>query len=497
MIKRHIVIAAALATLTVVGCKKGILDVPNENQPDFQKVYAKGDDVENVASGLFNTVFTGEHSYSGVEMMLAVAADNVTCSHGNAGMWHMSSEPRNLAWDNSPSYSNRNQTKTTYDAMYSAISTANNVIKAVEGGVEIGENGARNNRSLAVARFVQGVAYGNLALVFDKVHIVDEAVSNIEATLETASPYQDVAAAAVGYLDKALELSNTEFNIPASWFGTDADISNDDFKKMINTVAARIMSNTPRNKAELAQVDWNRVKTYADGGLTRDWVIVMDGTSKWYFEGGDYLTFPGWGRTDMYVVHMMDPQQPQHWENRPDFPHPPPSTNPIDERLNTDFQFQASNGFRPERGYFNFSNYRMSRYDDIYVAAIGPKPQIMKAENDMYRAEARAYLGDLEGAAAIINASTRITRGHMDPVAANLEDIIDAIHHERHVEMYTTSMGLQFFEMRKLDLLQKGTPLHLPIPAGTLQTFGLTPPFYTFGMVENADGVGTSNAGWR
>ena len=166
MIKRHIVIAAALATLTVVGCKKGILDVPNENQPDFQKVYAKGDDVENVASGLFNTVFTGEHSYSGVEMMLAVAADNVTCSHGNAGMWHMSSEPRNLAWDNSPSYSNRNQTKTTYDAMYSAISTANNVIKAVEGGVEFGENGARNNRSLAVARFVQGVAYGNLALVF-------------------------------------------------------------------------------------------------------------------------------------------------------------------------------------------------------------------------------------------------------------------------------------------------------------------------------------------
>ena len=222
-----------------------------------------------------------------------------------------------------------------------------------------------------------------------------------------------------------------------------------------------------------------------------------DGYVKWYFEGGDYLTFPGWGRTDMYVVHMMDPTQPQHWTNSASFPHPPASTNPIDDRLNTDFEYLSANNFRPDRGYFNYSNYRQNRYDDIYVAGIGPKAEIMKAENDMLRAEARAYTGDLTGAAAIINAGTRVTRGKMTPVAANLADILKAIHHERHVEMYVSSMGLQFFEMRKLDLLQKGTPLHLPIPAAILQTFGLTPPFYTFGTVAKADGKGTSNGGWR
>jgi hypothetical protein len=85
----------------------------------------------------------------------------------------------------------------------------------------------------------------------------------------------------------------------------------------------------------------------------------------------------------------------------------------------------------------------------------------------------------------------------MTPVAAVAADLVKAIHHERHVEMYVTGMGLQFFEMRKLDLLQKGTPLHLPLPAETLQTFGEPLPYYTFGTVAKADGVNTSNGGWR
>ncbi|MET0463461.1 MAG: hypothetical protein ABW007_09905, partial [Chitinophagaceae bacterium] len=121
---------------------------------------------------------------------------------------------------------------------------------------------------------------------------------------------------------------------------------------------------------------------------------------------------------------------------------------------------------------------------------------IMSVENDMLKAEARAYTNDLTGAAAIINAGTRVTRGNMAPVAPTLTAIVNAIHHERQVEMYTTGCGIQFFEMRKLDLLQKGTPLHFPIPGATLQLFGET-TFYTFGTVAKADGTGTSNTGWR
>jgi starch-binding outer membrane protein, SusD/RagB family len=486
----------ALLTVGLAGCKKDLLDVPNGNDPDFLKVYAKGEDVENVAAGLFNAVFHGEHDFTGVQMMMAVAADHATCSWGNAGMRDMSWEPRNNGWNNSPSYGNGPVLKATYDKMYSAISTASKVIKAIDNGVDIGDNGAGNARAIAAARFVQGWAYGNLALLFDKAHVVDEATS-VEGVLETAITYKQVATAALGYLDKAITEANSTFTIPASWFGTPGDISSADFKKMCNTAAARILAYLPRNKTELAAVDWAKVKTYADNGITADWNIVMDGTSTWYFEAGDYLTYPGWGRTDMYVVNLMDPTQPKHWDDSPTFPHPPASTNPVDQRLNTDFQFLASNDFLAARGYYHFSNYRNKRYDAIYVAAIGEKAEVMKAENDLLKAEARAYTGDLAGAAAIINAGTRVTRGGMAPVAAVLADIVKAIHHERHVELYTTGMGIQFFEMRKLNLLQKGTPLHFPIPAKILELFRLSPPFYTFGTEAKADGIGTSNAGWR
>lgn len=485
----------AMSTVMLVGCDADLLDVQNQNQPDFLKVYAKGDDVANVAGGLYRTVFVGLNFATGVKPMLAVAADNVTCSHGNFGMWHASSEPRDLAWDNSPSYSNENMTRATYERLYSAIATANNVIKAINSGVNIGANGADNDKVLAFARFVQGMGYANLALMYDRAHVVDEATS-VEGVLETAVPYSEVAAKALEFLDKSIALSNGNFTIPASWMGAPADISSADFKKIVSTTAAGLLSYLPRSKAELAAVDWNKVKSYADAGVTADVNVVMDGTTLWYDEAGDYLTYDGWGKTDMYVVHLMDSKQPNHWGNSANPGHVA-STTAEDQRLFSDFQYTPSNGFRAERGYFNFSNYRHKRYDAIYVSAIGPKPQIMKVENDMLKAEARVYLGDVTGAAEIINASTRKTRGQMADVAAVKEDLIQAIHHERHVEMYTVRVGLQFFEMRKLDLLQKGTFLHLPLPAKTLQVFGVEPPFYTFGTVAKADGKGTSAGGWR
>ncbi len=479
-------------------CDKNLLDVSNKNNPDFKKVYAKGEDVENVAAGIYNTLYKAEHGWTqpGVKMMFAVAADNVTCSHGNFGMWHASSEPRDLAWDNAPAYTNANQPQWTYDRSYAAIATANNVVKAINDGVQIGANGENNDRTMAVARLMQGIAYGNLALTFDRAHVVDEE-KTAEGVLDAAVPYQDVAAAAVGYLEQALTHTSTSFTIPAHWFSSEGTLSNADLAKMIHTSIARILSYMPRNKSELAQVNWSKVKTHADLGITRDWTVVAD-DANWYDLGSYYLTVNGWGKTDMYVIHLMDPaNQPQHWPDVASFTAPPASTDPLDQRLLTDFAYQGSNSFQPARGYFNFSNYRYRRLDPHYSTFIGPKAHIMLAENDMLRAEARVYLDDFTGAADIINAGTRVTRGQMPPVAANKDALINAIHHERHVEMYCTSAGLQFYEMRKLDLLQKGTFLHLPIPAGTLQTFGEPLPFYTFGTVAKADGINTSNGGWR
>lgn len=498
MKKIKFIYAFALALFMMQGCKEDLLTVENQNQPDFDKVFSNGAALENLVSGLYVTIYNGEHSANSVQPMLATAADNVSCSWGNFGMRDMSWEPRNNAWNNAPNYSYQGTTLSLWNNMYSSINTASDVIKAIGTGVNVGPNGADNARTKAFCRFAQGVGYGNLAFVFDKAFIVDEKTSVAEATLASASDFNKVAAAALVYLDEAAALATANsFTIPKAWLGTDKDLSSADFKKLVNTYAARVLAYTPRNKTQLAAVNWDKVKTYADGGITSDFVVVQDGYAKWWDSAGDYLVYQGWGVTDNYVVNMMDPTMPQHWTDVATFPYPAESTNPIDQRLKTDFEYVASQWFQAARGYYHYSPYRNKRYDEMYVNAIGPKPQILKAENDMLKAEARVYKNDLAGAAAIINASTRKTRGEMADVAAVSADLIQAIHHERHVEMYTTGMGLQFFEMRKLNLLQKGTPLHFPIPAKTQQTMGLSVPFYTFGTVAAADGTNTSNAGWR
>ncbi|MFA5245057.1 MAG: hypothetical protein WC380_07110 [Pedobacter sp.] len=490
--------AIALTLFLVQGCKKDLLKVENLNQPDFDKVFSNGVALENLTAGLYNTIYNGEHMGSGVQPMLATASDNVSCSWGNFGMRDMSWEPRNNAWNNAPTYSYQSSTLNLWNNMYSAINTASDVLKAINDGVNIGVAGAGNPRAKAMCKFAQGVGYGNLAMVFDKAFIVDEKTPAKGSTLDAADPYTAISAQALIYLDEAIALagSNT-FTIPKEWLGTDKDYSSAEFKKLASTYAARVMSYTPRNKSQLAAVNWAKVKTYADAGITSDFIVIQDGYAKWYDEAGDYLVYQGWGVADNYVVNMMDPTMPQHWTDSPTFPYPAESTNPIDQRLKKDFEYIGSQWFQAARGYYHYSPYRNKRYDEMYVAAVGPKPQILKAENDMLRAEARAYTADLIGAAIIINAGTRKTRGEMADVIPLSANVIQAIHHERHVELYTTGFGLQFFEMRKRDLLQKGTPLHLPIPAKTQQTMGLTPPFYTFGTVAKADGTNTSNGGWR
>ena len=494
--KNKFLLILSIGVLSFASCQK-TLDVQNENQPDFQKVYASGEDVYNVAGGLFNSYYSGAQSWSGMGGMLHVAADNVSCSWGNQAMRDMSWEPRK-EWNNAPSYAYQSATKYTFDKMYSVINTASNVIKAMNGGVKIGVNGADDNLVKAFSRFNMGIAYGVLALNFDKAFIVDEKITIPGAKLSDAKAYSLIAAAAVGYLKEAITLSSSSFSIPTTWMGTAAPVSNTTLAAMANSYIARILSNTPRNATENAAVNWAAVKTHADAGITSDFMVVNDAYVRWYASVGDYLTFPGWGVTDMYVVNKLDPNIAPHWTDASTFPTPLKSTNAnADKRINTDFEYIPSNWLQATRGYYHWSIYRYKRYDDINALGEGPLPEMLKAENDLYRAEARAWTGDLAGAASIINAGTRKTRGGLADVAATLTAIKAAINAERHVELMISGMGLQFYEMRKNDLLQAGTPLHLPVPAKTLETLAVSLPFYTHGGPTRLDGVNTSNKGWR
>jgi len=286
-------------------------------------------------------------------------------------------------------------------------------------------------------------------------------------------------------------MDRKSYKIPTDWISGN-DFRARDLAKLLRNYAARFLVSLPRNKQEYNQIDWNKVLSYAEKGYDQDFNVYMDGVNwKSYFR--HYTVRPGWARIDCRIINLMDPSYPSRF---PSDGHNPPEADSKDRRLATDFTFNSSNNMKPERGYVHYSNYEYTRYPLEVSTQTGDAPIFLKAELDMIKAEAYLNTGNKQKAIDIINAGSRTLRGNLNPLPDNTseEDILKAIFYERDIELIQTGFGIAFFDMRRRDYLQKGTLLHFPIPGKELNVLQL--PYYTYGGVENADGVNVSNGGW-
>jgi hypothetical protein len=295
-------------------------------------------------------------------------------------------------------------------------------------------------------------------------------------------------------IDQAIAIADSNSFTISSDFLNGNTLSSEQWSRFLNTFAARLMVNMPRNATQKAAVDWGRVLAYTNNGLAQDFAIISDNWTNWGNEWVIYQIYPGWGRVDNRVINMMDPNTPDYYTDPSGLL---PESSSDDARLASDFQYLTSQDFIASRGVYHYSNYRYSRYDLGYHGSnwTGSMPEMLKAENDLYKAEAQMRLGDLAGAAATINAGTRTSRGTLPNIAADATAISDAIHYERTIELMNTGMGLAFFEMRGKDYLQAGTPLHYPVPGEVLLSGGFD--IYTFGGSTGTAGEDYSTSGWR
>ena len=486
-----------IATVFLTGCES--LVVKNENDPDFKTAFSNPSDVKGVTSALMNGWFQATQEYDGPALALWVGADAGTCSWANAAMYDFSREPR-ITWDNTPAYPNAIVSENYYKLLYSNLSSANEVLGKIEGGLVIeGDDGSDQTQMIAaMAHLAQGLALGYIGLLYDKVFIVTEH-TNLTAAVPT-SPFIDAIDTAVLSLDKCIALCKTNtFTVPATWIPSSVVFTQNEIGELANTVAGLLLSYSPRNKTQNDAVDWTKVLNYANNGLSYDFAPIMDNVT-WYSLYKGYGNLSGWGQTDMRLVNMMDSRFPSHWPGADGFnvgvlPSPVTShTDGIDDRIFTDFQFLSSCGFKVERGYYEFSCYRFKRFDDYEATNIGAVPVFYKAENDLLKAEALLHQPDLPAAAAIINAGTRVTRGNLSPIGATANEIEYAIFYERNIELLCSGIGVEFFTMRKADKLQAGTPLHLPIPGAQLEVNLMD--YYTFGGTVGVAGQDYSNGGW-
>jgi len=466
------------------------LDVEYDNLPDYESSMSKPKDVFNISlSGFYNWYMINTSSLS-PRMAMWVAADHGTCSWANSGMLDLSSEPRQ-AFNNDVTYTYSNIFETYYQDMFSNLSQANDALRSINNGMLMGENGKDTKMIQANSLFIQGISLGYIGLVYDKAFIVKE---NSDLENLSFSPYPDVINAAIESLNNCITICNeNSFTIDAQYFGGES-YTNSELAMLAHSFIARFMVQGSMNANENETLDWNAVLLHAGNGIKKPLAPYIDNVNwiNWFYH---YTIRPDWAKIDLRIIHLMDPNYPEIF---PSTGISPGQAMSEDARLESDFHFVSVINMKPERGYYHFSNYEYARIDLEYKPGVttGYATDFSLAENELMMAEAHAHLGNLTQAIDILNNGTRISRGNLAPLppSADKNTILNAIFYERDIELIMTGFGIAFFDMRRRDMLQKGTLLHFPIPAKQLMLMQM--PIYTFGGEENADGINTSSGGW-
>lgn len=484
-----------LAGLAFVACETFETDLEVENLEAPNDLILTSDPValQGTAASLYQNFYMTVSEYGGPGMALNTMADASSCSWGNVGMRDLSSEPR-VAFNNGPSYSNGFITNDYFNSLYSVLSDANTLALAVENGTDF------DNPLLiqTIAKFGQALAIGYNALVFDRVWVSDENGPVTEGANEDGShPYNVAMTVALAKLDEAIAIARgNSFSVDNSYFNAGGELSSAELAEIMSSYGARMLANNARNTTERDATDWSRVLAYANGGVTSDYQIYHDDVV-WYDLFKTYLVYPGWARIDSRVINMMTDQVPAYWAGgvNSDAHAAIVADAATDDRLASDYEFLASQNFRPERGEYHYSSYRYSRWDTYISEWTVPTVEVPASEINIYKAEALMRTGNVAGAADAINSGARVNRGGLAPVAANAADVAAAIHHERLVENPISTMGISFFEMRKNNLLQSGTLLHFPVPGKALESAQIDN--YTFGGTSGVAGQDYSSGGWR
>ncbi len=337
---RYLLLFSIVAAFLFTSCES--LEVENLNDPDFETAFSNPSDVKGVAASLINTWWETMTNFDGIALALSVGADAHTCSWGNAGMRDFSYEPR-IAWDNTPAYSNANVTETPYKWLYAGLASANEVLgKVVVGDMVIETEDGTDETPMvaAVGHLAQGLNLGYLGLLYDKAFISTEN-TDLTQTLEVY-PWNQVIDTAIMCLDKCIAVcaSNT-FTLPATWAPGNT-MTNVRLSELANTFAAILLSYSPRNSTQNAAVNWGKVLSYANKGLTYDFIVDNDAIS-WWNDYVGYGNYGGWGQADMRIVNMMDSRFPSRWTDAGTWdvlPEPPTAhVDGIDDRIFTDFGF--------------------------------------------------------------------------------------------------------------------------------------------------------------
>ncbi len=433
---RRMKATSGLAALLVLGTAACVdLAVENPNAPDASRALSSAGDVEALIAGGYNR-WIYVTAYSGPSMMLSVASGQHSAPWGNSGMEYYARIPRQPTI-NSPGDANVGNLINAFYESYRVLSAMHDGLQQMDSGkVDLGTHEVR---ARAYAKYMQGLALGSVALLYDSAYIYDETMGPKDAKL---TDYKTAMTAALGYFDDAIALATgASFTLPETWMSQEVDAAT--LVQLAYSYKARFRASVARTPTDRGNVDWAAVKSDAQNGVTADWDLVYDcDLPKFCATGYDaaveYMNYSGWQMQNNWVAGMADTSgHYQAWiatatiDKRPFMIFTPDTRWPQggdatqSDSLNQATQLANPGAFyamntgdsriwsRPDRGTWRWSYYEQQIepfYTAANVYAAGSIPEVKPEEMKALIAEADYRAGNWAAVETFVNA-TRTTHG--------------------------------------------------------------------------------------
>lgn len=508
MRNRYTIIVLALAGLVGAACQE--LAVTNPNDPDRKRATGQPAAVEALISSGF-VLWWDEVHQNEPAFAVSYMADEFSGGFLDFGAHQASKEPRE-AWINTPTYANNDMTESPWYGLHAVISNLNDALIAMDEGV-LPPNPAR---ARAVAKFMQGLSHGYLALYFDSAFVVTERVNLDTVTVPRFQSAQVLMDTAIAELEEAIDITEVNsFTIPGppSWFRT--PVTSAYLAQLANSFIARFLISLPRDRAGRDAVDWDRVLMHAELGIQTDFMPTAEPN---VFQNGftfraarQRTTTPSdFARPDNWLLGPADSTNAFiTWVNTPVANRERFQLRTKDRRIHgptgpTDttgkyFRFHNASVWDPSRGTYLRSSYAFFRLGRGTTWQTGPQLAMTVTEVDLIRAEALIRLGRAAEALPLIN-KTRSANGQLADVTIDgppdvpgcvprkympgatqgaCGSLWDALRYEKRIEMAGVDPTVAYFDARGWQTLVQNTFVHFPVPGRELET--LERPLYTYG----------------
>ena len=547
-------VAASVLALTFMACKDALV-VQDVTDPDRDRALGRPADVETFIGSTYAQVqnATLGGSNDDLQTQLQVMGMENTSALANFAMGPRGAIPR------TPIENTRNSTgdagnNRDFVVLHRAARMA--VIGIARLKVLTLGSAAQDARARSFARFVQGVAFGNLALAYDSAAIVSE--TDGPQAIVPLSSYTAVMAAALTELDSAITIaraSPTSFPLPATWIaGHDplnaTRLDTTAFFQLIRSYKARFRASVARTPADRAAADWVSIIADANSGITADFTIASNPAAGWdvVWPAQAFATgSANWHQMSQFWMGMADSSGGYDaWLSLTPSARAPFLVVTRDRRFPQGSTRAAQIGDTLRAGFKSFTGFpyvrnrpagedqsgqplQISMYDFYRsrafatAARIGNYPIMTRAEIWLLAAEGYIRTGNIAAAAVRID-STRTTNGGLPSIATFTDTVTplpggvscvprvpdaaatggpykaskcgnlwDALKWEYRVETAFTGYGMWYFAGRGWGDLPEGTALYWPVPYQEMDT--RREAFYSSGGVGGSGSAPRGNYG--